>query len=276
MVKTIFLLLVVAGLGACDRGLETPSPSTGATVFFPDVGQGQATAVRSGAACALVDAGPIPDTAVLFWGRTIPCDSFAAVLVTHWDLDHRGGLDSLLAVRPVGELLYGRLPEEDSVLARLQGYCRRTRRGCRQVQAGERLDALDSVSWQILSTGPDSLSEGNETSVVSRFSDARGSLLIAGDLDSLGEQTLVLTGSVTVKSDLLLLSHHGSAGSNSLAWLGAVRPRLVVAQAGRSNRYGHPSAATLERLAAMGIPYWSTASLGGVRMRLDGSEREGM
>ncbi len=276
MVKTIFLLLVVAGLGACDRGLETPSPSTGATVFFPDVGQGQATAVRSGAACALVDAGPIPDMAVLFWGRTIPCDSFAAVLVTHWDLDHRGGLDSLLAVRPVGELLYGRLPEEDSVLARLQGYCRRTRRGCRQVQAGERLDALDSVSWQILSTGPDSLSEGNETSVVSRFSDARGSLLIAGDLDSLGEQTLVLTGSVTVKSDLLLLSHHGSAGSNSLAWLGAVRPRLVVAQAGRSNRYGHPSAATLERLAAMGIPYWSTASLGGVRMRLDGSEREGM
>ena len=198
------------------------------------------------------------------------------MLVTHWDLDHRGGLDSLLAVRPVGELLYGRLPEEDSVLARLQGYCRRTRRGCRQVQAGERLDALDSVSWQILSTGPDSLSEGNETSVVSRFSDARGSLLIAGDLDSLGEQTLVLTGSVTVKSDLLLLSHHGSAGSNSLAWLGAVRPRLVVAQAGRSNRYGHPSAATLERLAAMGIPYWSTASLGGVRMRLDGSEREGM
>lgn len=276
MVKTIFLLLVVAGLGACDRGLETPSPSTGATVFFPDVGQGQATAVRSGAACALVDAGPIPDTAVLFWGRTIPCDSFAAVLVTHWDLDHRGGLDSLFVLRPVGELLYGRLPEEDSVLARLQGYCRRTRRGCRQVQAGERLDALDSVSWQILSTGPDSLSEGNETSVVSRFSDARGSLLIAGDLDSLGEQTLVLTGSVTVKSDLLLLSHHGSAGSNSLAWLGAVRPRLVVAQAGRNNRYGHPSAATLERLAAMGIPYWSTASLGGVRMRLDGSEREGM
>lgn len=276
MVKTVFLLLVVAGLGACDRGLEASPPSAGATAFFPDVGQGQATAIRSGAACALVDVGPVPDTAVPFWGRRIPCDSFRAVLITHWDLDHRGGLDSLLAVRPVGELLYGRLPEEDSVLARLQGYCRRARRGCRQVRSGERLDALNGVSWQVLSTGPDSLPDGNETSVVSRFSDASGSLLIAGDLDSLGEQTLVLADSVTLTSDLLLLSHHGSAGSNSLAWLGAVRPHLAVVQAGRNNRYGHPSAAALERLAAMEIPYWSTASLGGVQMRLDGSERDGM
>ena len=276
MVKTIFLLLVVAGLGACDRGLEASPPCAGATAFFPDVGQGQATAIRSGASCALVDAGPVSDMAVPFWGRTIPCDSFAAVLITHWDLDHRGGLDSLFALRPVGELLYGRLPEEDSVLARLQGYCRRTRRGCRQVRGGERLEVLEGVNWQILSTGPDSLPDGNETSVVSRFSDVRGSLLIAGDLDSLGEQKLFMTVSVYMKSDLLLLSHHGSAGSNSLAWLGAVRPRLAVAQAGRNNRYGHPSAATLERLAAMGIPYWSTANLGGVRMRLDGSEREGM
>jgi len=276
MVKMIFLLLALAGLGACDRGLEASASSAEATVFFPDVGQGQATAIQSEASCALVDAGPILDTAVPFWGRQIPCDSFQAVLITHWDLDHRGGLDSLLAVRPVGELLYGRLPEEDSMLARLQGYCRRTRRGCRQVRAGENVDALDGVSWQILSTGPDSLPEGNETSVVSRFSDASGSLLIAGDLDSLREQELVLSDFVTLKSDLLLLSHHGSAGSNSLAWLGAVRPRLAVVQAGRNNRYGHPSAAALSRAAALGIPYWSTANLGGVRMRLDGSERTGM
>lgn len=276
MVKLTYLLMVAGCLGACDRGLETSASSSAAVAFFLDVGQGQATAVQSGPSCALVDVGPVPDTAVLFWGRQIPCDSFRDVLITHWDLDHRGGLDSLLALRPVGELVYGRLPEEDSVLARLQGYCRRARRGCRQVRGGERLDVLNGVIWQILSTGPDSLPDGNGTSVVSRFSSADGSLLVAGDLDSLGEQNLLVTDSVYLKSDLLLLSHHGSAGSNSLAWLGTVRPRLAVVQAGRNNRYGHPSAMALERLSELRIPYWSTASLGGVRMRLDGTQREGI
>jgi len=62
----------------------------------------------------------------------------------------------------------------------------------------------------------------------------------------------------------------GRSQPNSLSHL----PRYAVSFAPR--RHSHPSAATLERLAAMGIPYWSTANLGGVRMRLDGSEREGM
>jgi len=269
MVKPILLCTALL----CGCSLDTAAPESGtALALFPDVGQGQATVVASHGSCVLVDAGP-PDSAPS-WIERLPCRSLDAVLITHWDLDHRGGLDSIFAHLPVGVLYYGHLPAEDSVRERMDGFCRLATHGCRKVEAGQDLSALPGTSWRILSTGADSLPDANGTSVVSRFDDGTGSLLIAGDLDSLGEQSLAATlGTAALRSDLLLLSHHGSAGSNSLAWLGAVRPRLAVAQAGKGNRYGHPAPSVLSRLLALGIPTWITSDLGGLRVPLDGSER---
>lgn len=267
MVRALFLSLLLTG---CALEAGDP-PASRAEALFPDVGQGQATIVSVDGKCLLIDAGP-PDVNP-DWISRLPCASLEAVLITHWDLDHRGGLDSVFARLPVGLLLYGHLPEEDSVKTHLDRFCRLAVQGCRHVASGQDLSTLPGVSWRILSTGADSLPDGNETSVVSRLADSQGSLLVAGDLDSLGEQALAATQGSTLHADVLLLSHHGSAGSNSLAWLGAVRPRLAVAQAGKGNRYGHPATTILSRLLALGIPAWNTADLGGVRIRLDGSKR---
>lgn len=274
MVRQFLSFLAVTALAACDAGLQSAAPAQGVSVRFPDVGQGHATVAVKGDTCALIDAGP-PETPG-DWMGALPCRSIAGVLVTHWDLDHRGGLAALLARFPVGHVWYGHLPQEDSVQARLDGFCRIAAKGCRQVRAGDRLDALEGLDWEILSTGPDSLPDGNETSVVSRLAFAGGSVLVAGDLDSAGEQRLALTMPARLRSDVLLLSHHGSGGSNSLQWLGTVRPRLAVVQCGRNNRYGHPASTTMERLQALRIPAWVTSDLGGLSGMLPATPRQGL
>ncbi len=266
-----FSWLLLALICGCE--MLAPREDDRAVAHFPYVGQGHAVAVAVGRTCVLVDAGPVPDSVSPMWLAKLPCDSFAAVLITHWDLDHRGGLETLLSRFPVGVILHGRLPEQDSVRTRRESFCRRASGGCRSVRTGQALIALPGVSWTVLAAGADTSPEGNATSVVSRFEDASGSLLVAGDLDSSGEQALVAAAPGPLRSDLLLLSHHGSAGSNSLSWLGAVRPQLAVVQAGKDNRYGHPAAAVQQRLWSLRVPFWNTAELGGVRVRLDGSER---
>lgn len=244
------VLGLAALLCGCELG-QTPSVSTPAVAWFPDVGQGQATVVSSSDQCIMIDAGPAsasPD-----WLARLPCTRLEAVLVTHWDLDHRGGLEAVFARLPVGTLLYGHPPQDDSVQAKFDNFCRLASNGCKSVLSGQNLSYLHGVQWQALFTGADSLPDANETSVVSRLSDPHGSLLVAGDLDSLGEQALAAIHGSDLNSNLLLISHHGSAGSSSLAWLGAVRPKLAIAQAGRNNRYGHPSPSVLGRLQALSL-----------------------
>ncbi|MCD4690270.1 hypothetical protein K8S17_02300, partial [bacterium] len=46
------------------------------------------------------------------------------------------------------------------------------------------------------------------------------------------------------------VSHHGSAKSSTSGFLDRSRPELAVIPVGKRNRYGHPDAGTVARLAA--------------------------
>jgi competence protein ComEC len=69
--------------------------------------------------------------------------------------------------------------------------------------------------------------------------------------------------------DLLKVGHHGSRGSTGDAWLGALAPTVAVISLGR-NDYGHPAAATLERLGAHGVAVHRTDREGTITVLSDG------
>ncbi|ASS66076.2 MULTISPECIES: ComEC/Rec2 family competence protein [unclassified Paenibacillus] len=52
----------------------------------------------------------------------------------------------------------------------------------------------------------------------------------------------------TSSVDVLKAGHHGSKNSTSPLWLAYWKPTIAVLSAGLNNRYGHPSADTMERL----------------------------
>lgn len=49
--------------------------------------------------------------------------------------------------------------------------------------------------------------------------------------------------------DLLKVGHHGSRNATGEELLEVIRPRVAFCSSGKENRYGHPHAETLERLA---------------------------
>ena len=59
-------------------------------------------------------------------------------------------------------------------------------------------------------------------------------------------------------TDLLKVSHHGSADPGLPALLAALRPRLAVIEVGRRNTYGHPAPQTLAALARSRVPVLRT------------------
>ena len=85
----------------------------------------------------------------------------------------------------------------------------------------------------------------NAMSCTLRITNGSQSALLAGDIEQLQERQLLGRG--TVKSDVLLVPHHGSKSSSSAAFLDAVQPRIALVQSGYRNRFGHPAESVLVR-----------------------------
>ena len=74
-----------------------------------------------------------------------------------------------------------------------------------------------------------------------------------------------------LRSDVLVVPHHGSKTSSSAPFLDAVRPTIAVFQAGYRNRFGHPAAEVLERYRERGIAIVASPACGAWQWRADGA-----
>jgi competence protein ComEC len=107
----------------------------------------------------------------------------------------------------------------------------------------------------------------NDMSCVLQISTAGGAMLLTGDIERAAENALLLNFT-KLRSDVLLIPHHGSRTSSSEPFIAAVAPRWAIVAAGYRNRFGHPSAEVLERYRAAGAGVWRTDLDGAVHVVL--------
>ena len=92
----------------------------------------------------------------------------------------------------------------------------------------------------------------NENGLILRLVYGSFSTLFTADLGTPGEAKLI-EQQVPLNATVLKVGHHGSQYSSSEALIEAVNPQLTVIQVGQGNEYGHPHAATLQRLRGRAI-----------------------
>lgn len=241
-------LVLVSLTGA---GTEAAGP---AELVMLDVGQGDAVVVRDGLRAVLVDGGGWPRGD--FGGRVLlPALASAgvrrldAVLSTHGDLDHCGGLADLVRYLPVAEVWTGPGVGADGDCAGRLLAAPGPRH--REVSKDE---ILRVGRWRLTVLHPGRADRGrpNDLSVTVLAAFGSRRVLLAGDLEAAAEAALVARLGSGLRADVLKVAHHGSKTSTTPAWLAAVSPRIALVSAGAYNRYGHPSPAVLERLAGAG------------------------
>jgi competence protein ComEC len=95
----------------------------------------------------------------------------------------------------------------------------------------------------------------NALSCVLRVSDAAGrAVLLSGDVEAAQEAVLLRLHGPALRSDVLLVPHHGSRTSSTAAFLDAVAPAVAVVQAGYRNRFNHPAPDVVARYESLGVP----------------------
>jgi competence protein ComEC len=227
-----------------------------------DVGQGTAVLVRTRSHLLLFDTGPrfgddndagrrmlLP----LMQARGEP--RVDVLMLSHADADHVGGAQSIIDRMPVSALRSSLAPGNPLRANPLP------HTAC---EAGQDW-AWDGVRFAILHPFAGDYRPGAKTNALScvlRVVGADGaSALLTGDVEAPGEARLVARArdhpadpATRLRSDILVVPHHGSRTSSTDAFLDAVRPRVAVIQVGYRSRYGHPAPDVVARYAAHGIP----------------------
>lgn len=232
-----------------------------ASVCVMDVGQADSILMRDRASAMLFDAGV--DDSVLQGLARQHVFHLDAVLITHWDKDHCGGLGDVLANVKVDKLMVARgatanMPSDIASL---------------DLPPIEEVDASSSFSLGRFACDvqwPQPSVSGNENgdSLVVRadYADSgkKLSVLLTGDAER--RVTHQIEGTIG-DIDVLKLGHHGSAESVDAELLRAIDPEVAVASAGVGNSYGHPTARCRQALRDYGCRFFCTTTSGDVTVK---------
>lgn len=237
---------VVVGSGPIsDVVRQAQVPATWA-IAACNVGQGDAALVRSEGKIALIDTGPEP-AALTRCLDLMGVDRIDLLVLTHFDLDHRGGVPAVIG--RVDTVIHGPVSdaEQEGIVRSL------TEHGARAVQGRAGMTGmLGGASWNVLwpsVTAP--VEGGNAASVVIEIAGGGiPSALFLGDLNAESQQMMAASPLFHPSYQVIKVAHHGSADQFAGLYERAL-PAVGLVSVGK-NTYGHPRKEILAILAAVG------------------------
>lgn len=197
-------------------------------VYFVNVGQGDCIIFKNNDKAVMIDTGgntnfDIAEECLIPFLRKKQIYQIDALVITHNDKDHSGGVSSLINNYKVNKFLSNKydFPYRvgDIYLNNLNTY-----------------DANNE----------------NDTSLVFNISFMNKKWLLMGDA-SIDVEKYLLASGLDLKCDVLKIGHHGSKTSTCEEFLKKANPETAIISVGEKNSYNHPSSEVIERLNELKI-----------------------
>lgn len=277
--KTRFILalsLCLLAIAPFQRIASTVSRT--ATIEALDVGQGQAILVSlPGSIRILIDGGGNYfgsfDPGKLVVAPLLALNSrpgLSAVINTHPDLDHLGGLFHILETFQTRALFHnGRESQNPQPWRDL-----RTRHGAHTLAGGDTILAGKS-GWKLEALSPPKEMThltGNAASLVLRIAkDDIGMAIFPGDAPKENLRK-ILDAKIVCQAKIVFAPHHGSDKNFLPAFYESTRPDVVIACCGFMNRWRYPGKRLRAWLAKNGISLFDTGIHGKVKAVIEGDK----
>ena len=263
----IIIFIVIALLGVKETGLVeidnsklTNSRLDGEVyVHFIDVGQGSSTLIQQGKNGILIDSGlaDYGDTVSDFI-KSCGVTDLEYVIATHPHDDHIGSLPQVMDDFTVGKIIMPELAEFNTpttrVYERLIDYIVDNNIDAYAAEFGD-IYEMDDVKVQIL--GPvKQVKDLNDMSVICKVYAGESTFMLLGDAEKEELASVYEYNNkygADLKSDVILLGHHGSSTSIYRPFLDKVDAKTAVISCGRNNSYNHPHKEALDYCKQNGI-----------------------
>jgi competence protein ComEC len=246
------------------------------SVVACDVGQGDSLVVRSQGKVAVIDVGRegrLVDECL----QRLKIRKIDLLVLTHFDMDHIGGLSGAIGGREVDLAMVS--PFKDERWGATGTNRQLAEAGIRTFSAERGMTGkLGEIQWQVLwpnrfATGAE---DSNDASIIMLWQSKAFNLLTMADSGEKSQMRIAADKSWWSKPTIhslplvLKVSHHGSSDQYG-ELIEELKPDLSLISAGRNNSYGHPTKRTLTLLAATGSAIYRTDELGSIAV----ASREG-
>lgn len=241
---------VICVVGLWLLRLSAPTPDW--RVIVCDVGQGTAVVARTNAGAVLLDTGPA--------GGDVPgclaragVDDLAAVVVSHFHIDHVAGLPEVLVSRATDAVVAPAPAAQSATKTAVVDLVQGGGLALTSAAAGQHWkwgDVTATALWPPAEQRS-TVSEANNGSLVLLLEWPDGfRVLIPGDIEPESQASIMRMWSLG-ELDVAVIPHHASDHQDPrfASWS---RPGVAVASAGADNSYGHPAPTTLAEYAAAG------------------------
>ena len=227
------------------------------SVVSCDVGQGDGTVIKSQGEVAVIDVGR-EATPIRNCLERLGIQHIDILVLTHFDLDHVGGLDGALIGRTIDNAIITSFQDERPAAQITWRKLRQHASSLTQAETGMH-GTLGEFRWQILSPhrGASEAQDSNDGSVTMLFRGEGLVLATLADLGERGQRRLVdesanwLGGGFGATPVIVKVAHHGSADQFP-GFYSALGPELALVSDGIGNDYGHPTERALKILQDVG------------------------
>lgn len=278
MIPLLLLILSLLFFTGCTTGgpqqeenssQNTQSPGE-LTVRILDVGQGLSILAESDGHYMLYDGGDRGASSfVVAYLEDQGVTSLDYVIASHYDADHISGLVGALNVYDTKTVLAPDYEADSKIYASFQEKAAAQGLTVTHPQPGDTYE-LGNASFTVLSPVQEVYSDDNDYSITIRLTDGNTSFLFSGDASVESEAEMIASGE-TLKSDVLVLGHHGSSTSSSDDFLNAVNPSAAVVSCGLANSYGHPHREIMDAVQKRGCNLYRTDLQGTLTAVSDGN-----
>lgn len=238
-------------------------------IYFVDVGQGDASIIRTSGKNVLIDTGKenkFNNLNLLLNYLEITCIDH--VIITHFDIDHSGGINKLLENYEVKNIVISATIKDSKDVAVLQEFIKEKSYDTKIsfFYANDKLKIKDLIIYFV---GPSkAYNDRNKDSLCFYTYLNSKTVFWTGDIDSEVEDELVSRNTLH-PVELLHVSHHGSKYSSSEKFIKKLNPSKAVLSVGINNKYGHPSSEVIEILKKHSSEIYRTDIMGTIFLPKD-------
>ena len=253
-----------------------PPPNGTLEVHVIDVGQADATLLRTDEETMLIDSGDWRDDGetVLEYLDARGVDRIDHLVSTHGHADHVGGHEAIIdhyetEREGVGAVYDSGVTHTSRTYERYLDAVERHDVTLFEVRSGDEIP-FDGSAATVLSPSAPVGDDLHDNGVSVSVAVGETSFLFTGDAEREAESRLVEAHGDRLDVDVYQAGHHGSNTSSGPAFLDAVDPAVAVVSSGYDSQFGHPHDEPLERFAERDIRTVWTGVHGSIVFESDG------